>query len=100
MVADKEVRLCVPIGHVIVNKRIVRNKEKVGYFYRETPDNDKDSGWRFFTGTETQEYADNADNFMLYKASKLVEIHPEIEEYLLENSPVEFEWDGSKYVKI
>lgn len=39
--------------------------------YRERPDNDTDSGWRFFSGDENQEYADNPDNFALYNVNTI-----------------------------
>ena len=34
--------------------------------YRETPDNPHDSGWRFLSGTESQEYMDQSENFAMY----------------------------------
>lgn len=39
-----------------------RHGQKIGYLYREEPDNENDSGWRFTTGTEADEYMDNSDN--------------------------------------
>ena len=32
---------------------------KVGYCYREKPDGDWDSGWRFTAGDESEEYMDD-----------------------------------------
>jgi hypothetical protein len=34
--------------------------------YRENPDNEIDSGWRFFSGLESQEYVDQSNNFSMY----------------------------------
>ena len=31
---------------------------KVGYMYRERPDWEGDSGWRFFSGQETDDYVE------------------------------------------
>lgn len=45
-----------------VTNNILYEGEKVGYLYREEPDYGDDSGWRFTTGTETDEYMDDADN--------------------------------------
>jgi hypothetical protein len=39
--------------------------------YRETPDSDNDSGWRFFSGDETQAYADDPSNFSLYDVNTI-----------------------------
>lgn len=39
-----------------VTQRILRDRARVAYLYREAPDNDDDSGWRFMANDETQEY--------------------------------------------
>lgn len=46
---------------------IISNKitNYVGYLYREVPDNETDSGWRFLEGTESDDYINNADNLKL-----------------------------------
>ena len=49
------------------NTSCIVDGAKVGYMYREQPDKSLDSGWRFFAGDESQEYADNPDNFGIYK---------------------------------
>lgn len=53
-------------GSCIASDRITVDGKAVGYMYRERPDSDIDSGWRFFAGDESQAYADHADNFALY----------------------------------
>jgi len=45
-----------------VTNRILYEGEKIGYFYREEPDKDDDSGWRFMVGDESEEYMDNSEN--------------------------------------
>jgi hypothetical protein len=55
-VTDKYIKRC------FVTNNILHDGAPVGYLYREEPDNDDDSGWRFTTGTETDEYMDNAAN--------------------------------------
>ncbi|MBE1273730.1 DUF2185 domain-containing protein [Enterovibrio baiacu] len=86
------------LGYVIVNKELIDNGKSIGYFYREEPDSNEDSGWRFFTGEETQEFVDNADNFVLYSAPKLAALHPEILPFLSLKAPVELEWFEDAYV--
>lgn len=38
------------------SNKIFRDKEPVAVLFREAPEVPEDSGWRFFTGTETEEY--------------------------------------------
>jgi len=54
--------------------------------YREAPRNEIDSGWHFFSGDETQEYADHADNFALYDVNTIANYDPGIIHLL--DSPV------------
>lgn len=45
-----------------VTQHILRDGSRVGYLYREEPDNDRDSGWRLFAGDESPDYLDYAEN--------------------------------------
>jgi hypothetical protein len=55
-ITEKYIKRC------FVTNNILNEGQLVGYLYREEPDYDVDSGWRFTTGTETDEYMENADN--------------------------------------
>ena len=68
---------------------------KVGYMYRETPDNDSDSGWRFFAGNETQEYVDDPDNLSLYDVNTIANYDREIIPYLADPIGSAYERDTS-----
>lgn len=46
--------------------RIMVDGEKVGYMYREYPDFEGDSGWRFSCGDEDEEYMNNPENSGIY----------------------------------
>lgn len=46
-----------------VTARVLEDGQKVGYLYREAPDDDTDSGWRFMAGDESETYMDDAKNF-------------------------------------
>jgi hypothetical protein len=48
-------------GSCFATDMITVEGQKVGYMYREAPDNDLDSGWRFFSGKESQDYVDDPD---------------------------------------
>lgn len=46
--------------------RITVEGSKVGYCYREQPDGDWDSGWRFTAGDESEAYMDDPNNAGIY----------------------------------
>jgi len=77
-VAQKTLR----IGYVIASNRVAVERHPVLYMYREQPDSDGDSGWRFFAGTEDQAYTDDPANFALYNCSTIIEIDSSIRRYL------------------
>ena len=56
--------------------------EPVGFMYREPPDNPSDSGWRFFAGTEPQEYLDDPDNLGIYDVNTIANYDQEIIPFL------------------
>ncbi|WP_051617570.1 DUF2185 domain-containing protein [Prevotella sp. HUN102] len=59
--------------------RITVDGCKVGYMYREEPDEDvPDSGWRFFEGEEDDEYLDNPDNMEIYNLNTIANYDMEI----------------------
>ncbi len=52
--------------------RITVDGCKIGYMYREEPDSDyPDSGWRFFEGTEDEDYMNNVQNSGVYKLNTI-----------------------------
>lgn len=83
------------IGYIIASKQITKEGKKVGYLYREEPDNENDSGWRVFSGEESQEYADDPTNFSMYNASTIVELDPGIKNLLGLAYPISFERDNA-----
>jgi hypothetical protein len=49
---------------------------------REQPDFENDTGWRFFSGTETQDYCDEPKNFAIYDVNTVANYDPAIVVYL------------------
>ena len=43
----------------------------VCFMYRESPRHDQDSGWRFMSGQETDEYANNSENLAYYNMNTI-----------------------------
>jgi hypothetical protein len=90
------------IGYVIASNEVMLLSKPIGYFYREEPDEEKDSGWRFFSGEETEEYMEESKNFAMYNAKTIIEKDPMIVEYFGREYPVAFERDvvTGKFVEI
>ena len=74
-----------PMGYALAPKRLVEDKLKVRYMYREESDNAHDSGWRFFSGDETDEYVNDPENIGLYDVQTIAAIDPDVIPLL--NSP-------------
>jgi hypothetical protein len=79
---------CLATDHITVLGK------KVGYCYREKPTgNDfSDSGWRFFSGEETNEYVNDLDNSDVYDLNTICNYDPDIIPLL--NAPY-----GTAYVR-
>ena len=67
-----------------VTNRILREGARVSYLYREGPDEEADSGWRFTANDESDEYMDNVDN-LAYVSVGLVLSHDDSFIHLLDS---------------
>jgi hypothetical protein len=94
-------------GSCYATDRIMVEGSKVGYFYREAPANDMDSGWRFFAGDEDDAYLEKDENIGVYGVNTVAnydesilpliyspvgsafERHPESGEFEAVDSPVD-----------
>lgn len=84
--SPEQIRQIIPnMGGGYASDRITVDGSPVGYMYREEPDNEVDSGWRFFAGDESQEYADTPDNFAIYEVNTICNYDPAVIPYL--NAP-------------
>jgi hypothetical protein len=70
------------LGSCLASDQITVDGKRVGYMYREDPDNSLDSGWRFFSGEESQGFADNSENFALYDVNTIANYDPSILPFL------------------
>lgn len=78
-----QIRQLIPnMGGCFASDRIVVDGLKVGYMLRELPDETALSGWTFMSGDETQEYADNPDNWAIYDVNTICNYDPSIIPYL------------------
>jgi hypothetical protein len=74
--------LIPPIGSCIASDRITVDGLPVGIMYREEPQDENDSGWRFVSGDETQEYIDDPLNSMVFEVNVMANYDPAIIPFL------------------
>ncbi len=89
-------------GACFATDRITVDGEPVRYMYREAPDNDVDSGWRFLAGTEDQAYLDDSANIGLYDVNTIANYDPAIIPLLdaLEGSAFERRIEDGEFVPV
>lgn len=80
--ADEFVDLVPQMGVCFATDKITVEGMKDGYMYREEPDEQMDSSWRFFSGTEDQDYVDNPNNTMIYNVNTIANYDRAIISYL------------------
>jgi len=73
-------------GSCLATNMITIDGKPVNFMYREEPDNENDSGWRFFTGLEDDEYINNPKNTQIYDVNTIANYDKDIIPYL--NSPI------------
>lgn len=86
----------------MVSKMVVEKKLKPRFMYREKPIRREDSGWRIFTGLESEDYIDNPDNSAIYNPSTILKIDSSIKDILLKGigSVYERAEENSEWTKV
>jgi len=72
-----------PIGGLMVSKMITEEHKKPMFMYRNKRSSPEDSGWRIFSGFESDEYTNDPKNAGIYNPSTILAIDPSIAELLL-----------------
>ena len=85
-----------PIGGLMVSKLITDEGKKPMFMYREKRTGREDSGWRIFSGAETDEYLENPENTGIYNPSTILKLDPSIQNLLLKGVGSVFERKGEK----
>lgn len=80
------VSLIPPGGSSMVSDHILVDGLPVGYMYRQAPEHEVDSGWTFMSGRESQEYADDPDNWAICELNTVANYDRAIIPYL--QSPI------------
>lgn len=86
--------VAVGYGGCMVSDRIMVDGKRVGYMYRDEPHDEYDSGWCFFAGDESEEYAADPANFAIYDVNTAANYDPDITEHLEAEPPCAFERVG------
>ena len=85
--------LATGFGACYATDEIVVAGRNVGFMYREEPDGERDSGWRFTAGYEDQEYMDDPDHLGVYDINLIANIDPSVVKYLASPIGSAFERD-------
>ena len=85
------------IGACMATDKITVEGLPVGFMYREEQMDALDNGWRFFSGTEDQDYVDNPNNSGIFNTNTIANYDPAIIPYLdlPEGTELERNEDGS-----
>jgi len=75
---DQIKQLIPNMGGCFATDHITVLGKKVGYMYREQSDRPEDSGWRFFSGEESQAYVDDSSNTSIYAVNTIANYDPAI----------------------
>ena len=79
----EDIKELIPsMGYCLASDKITVEGLKVGFMYREEPEEADDSGWRFLSVTETQEYIDNDKNIMIFDVNTIANYDPAIIAYI------------------
>ena len=87
-------------GSCIASNKITVEGEKIGYMYREKPGNETDSGWRFFSGNEDDDYTNNPDNFNVFDINTICNYDDTIIPYLNSEINISYEKVDDLFRKI
>lgn len=70
------------MGACFATDMITVEGKPVRFMYREFPDNEMDSGWRFMSGYESNEYMENPSNHAIYDVNTIANYDPTIVPFL------------------
>jgi hypothetical protein len=69
-------------GACFATDKITVYGQRVRFMYREEPDNELDSGWRFMAGSESDEYMSDPKNHAIYDVNTIANYDPDIVPFL------------------
>ena len=93
--ADEIVPITDTPGYCYATDDITVKGKPVGYMYRESPDRPEDSGWRFFSGLETDEEANDPDRLGIFSLNTVANYDRDIVSLLNSDFGTAFARDAS-----
>jgi hypothetical protein len=69
-------------GICMATRHILDETHPVGFMYREEPEEELDSGWRFLSGFEDDAYMDQEDNSVIVDVDLIIVLDPLVKAYL------------------
>ncbi|MFC4160496.1 immunity protein Imm33 domain-containing protein [Chitinimonas lacunae] len=83
-----------------VTKRVLQDGARVGYLYREAPEQDNDSGWRIMAGDESQAYMDDDQNVAYVSLGAVLNRDDAFVDLLEAEIGAEFERHEDRFVRL
>ena len=74
--------IAVGRGDCFASDMVTVEGKPVRFMYRETPDSETDSGWRFMSGLESDEYANDASNLGIFDVNTIANYDSTVVPYL------------------
>ncbi len=65
-------------GACFATDMITVEGRRIAFMYREAPDNESDSGWRFMSGYESDAYMNDSGNLGIYDVNTIANYDPDI----------------------
>ncbi|MEZ3421758.1 MAG: DUF2185 domain-containing protein [Eubacterium sp.] len=86
------------MGGCVVSNNLLNSKGSLKWCFREMPINSIDTGWRFLSDADTDEYLSNPANSSVCSIENMIQIEPAILSILdlPVNSDLTFVFDGKK----
>lgn len=85
-------------GICMVSRYILDEVHKVGFMYREEPEEILDSGWRFLSGFEDDAYMEVEDNSVIVDVDLVLVLDPHVKKYLHLPFGTELERKGEEFL--
>lgn len=90
---DEEMAIDESMKYAVVSRLVATEGKKVRWMYREEPTEPADTGWRFFSGDEEENFSEDQENFEFHPLDTVTELDPSIAPHLDRAAPVAFERD-------
>lgn len=90
---EEETAVDDSMKYAVVSRLVATDRRKVRWMYREEPTEPADTGWRFFSGDEAEDFGEDQENFEFHGLDTVIEIDPSVAPHLDRAAPVAFERD-------